>query len=61
MLFGDRFELLPILNKCVILKKDYIILEVGKTLGSIDNKTRYILSSAADHIFVSNISYKKFI
>lgn len=60
VLFGDRFELLPILNKCVILKKRLYHFGGGeKTLGSIDNKTRYILSSAADHIFVSNISYKK--
>ncbi len=60
VIFGDRFELLPILNKCVILKKKLFHFGGGeKTLGSIDNKIRYILSSAADHIFVSSNIYKK--
>ena len=60
VIFGDRFELLPILNKCVILKKELYHFGGGeKTLGSIDNKTRYILSSGADHVFVSNNIYKQ--
>ena len=60
VLFGDRFELLPIISNVIIFRKKLIHFGGGEvTSGSIDNTVRNIISKTACLHFVSSNEYKK--
>lgn len=60
VLFGDRFELLPIISNVIIFRKKLIHFGGGEiTTGSIDNTIRNIISKTACLHFVSSNEYKK--
>ncbi len=59
VLFGDRYELLPIINNLILHEKKLIHFGGGETtLGAIDQKVRNIITSAADLHFTSSNEYK---
>ena len=60
ILFGDRYELLPIVNNSILYKKKLIHFGGGEiTEGAIDNKVRNVISSIANLHFTSAEIYRK--
>ncbi len=60
ILFGDRFELLPIISNTILHNKKLIHFGGGETTkGVIDDKIRNIVSSFADLHFTSSEEYRK--
>ena len=60
VLFGDRYELLPIITNIILYKKKLIHFGGGEiTKGAIDNKIRDIVSRCASLHFTSSEEYKR--
>lgn len=60
IILGDRYELLNIILLCLIHNKFIVHISGGeKTLGTIDNQIRNMISKASHYHFVACIDYKK--
>ena len=59
-LFGDRFDLIPIITNAIIYRKTIFHISGGETtLGAIDNKIRNLASKSANYHFTSADLYSK--
>ena len=60
VIFGDRYDLFPILINSVIFKKEILHFGGGETtMGAIDNIIRNIASIASNYHFTCNNEYSK--
>tara|TARA_X000001036_G_C20629512_1_gene786549 strand:- start:15 stop:1148 length:1134 start_codon:yes stop_codon:yes gene_type:complete len=59
-LFGDRFDIIPIITNSIIYRKIIFHISGGETtLGAIDNLIRNLASTAANYHFTSAEEYSK--
>jgi len=55
ILHGDRFDILSMVNACLLMNIDIIHIEGGEISGGVDNKIRNMTSIVAKYHIVSNI------